>query len=865
MRLRFVVPAVLVIWCGACGPVSPVGPDSSMVVDGSTLVSDSQAVDGSTGLDAVPADAPDLIFSDTDVDMAGTDIGQDWGDLNKPCSSPDDCDSGLCIETPGGSVCTITCIEECPDGWVCKGTDLFGADLTFVCVPRFWHVCDPCTDIDDCDMPDSVCVDVGEDGTFCSVTCLNDGQCPDHYSCEVADRSGDGWCVSETGSCLCGLGKEGQETDCEVTNDFGTCIGSLFCLGLDGWSKCDAAVPEAESCDDIDNDCDGDKDEDFPKKENGCDGDDADDCENGTWTCTEDGLDVECVNESKMDIVDVCDGMDNDCDGTADEDFPDLDKPCDSDDEDQCETGTWTCTQDGTSVECINESDVDIKDLCDGLDNDCDGSVDEDYPLLSTACDSDDTDQCANGTWTCTEDGEGVECINEEAVDIQEICDYEDNNCDGSIDEGFPLLGAECDGLDGDLCENGTGTCTQDGAGVECVNEDPVGILDVCDGLDNDCDGDIDEDFTLKGEPCDGDDADLCINGTWTCTEDHSGLECVNENPVGIPEICDGVDNDCDNEIDEGFSLKGQECDSDDGDLCKNGTFTCTGDGLGVECINENPVGILEVCDGKDNDCDGSLDEGFPDKGQACDGTDSDLCKKGTYTCTGDGLGVECVNENPQNIQEICDYVDNNCNGVTDELFPTLGHACDGNDSDQCKNGTFTCKPGGTAVECVNEDPTGLVEVCDNKDNDCNGVVDPEDSGNCTVFYKDVDNDGYGTNSDSKCLCKGLGQYDVIDATDCYDGSSAAYPSQEEWFTVHRGDGSFDYDCNGTGDQHWTQMASNCTLSLEICSGTGGWSGSAPSCGQSKTWKKHCHWVFQPLAGKVGCYFDDESRVQECH
>ena len=76
-------------------------------------------------------------------------------------------------------------------------------------------------------------------------------------------------------------------------------------------------------------------------------------------------------------------------------------------------------------------------------------------------------------------------------------------------------------------------------------------IAETCDGTDEDCDGDTDEDFPLKGSACDGADADSCTNGTWTCKGDGSGLECVNETTTDIPETCDGTDEDCDGETDE--------------------------------------------------------------------------------------------------------------------------------------------------------------------------------------------------------------------------------------------------------------------------------------------------------------------------
>jgi hypothetical protein len=832
--------------------------------DGETLSQDGRTL----GDGAFPGDG--LVFDQRGIDTAwhpdAGDAQEDLaGQMNAPCQQPEDCASGLCIETGAGSVCTMTCVEECPLGWVCKGLTLYGSDTVFVCVPQYLNICKPCETDEDCGTPESVCHKfAGDEAASCTVGCAKADDCPiwDGYTCQAPDMV----CQPPTVSCSCLPEDAGKTKPCVNSNDLGTCSGESMCEAT-GWSDCSAATPASDVCDGLDNDCDGNVDEDFPTLAAPCDSDDSDLCAKGTWTCTADGLAVECVNEEETDIVDVCDGQDNDCDGDKDEDFPTKGQPCDSDDSDLCENGTWTCTADGSGVECVNETATDLVDVCDSIDNDCDGQADQDFPLKGLACDSGDLDLCENGTWTCTPDGLELECINEAKLDIIEICNYLDDDCDGEVDEGFASLGQACDGVDSDNCQYGTWTCTQEGLGVECVNETQVNIEDVCDGQDNDCDGDKDEDFPLKGQPCDGDDGDLCKNGTWTCSGDGTKLECVNEDPAGIVETCDGQDNDCDGDVDETFAQKGQACDGDDSDFCKFGFYTCKGDGTGVECVNENPAGVVEKCDGKDNDCDGDVDEDFPTKGQACDSGDSDLCKYGTLTCRGDGTGVECVNENPANVKEICDYKDNDCNGQTDEGWNgQLGQACDGNDSDLCKNGTITCKGDGTGTECVNEMPVNIPEVCDGQDNDCNGSIDPENSGGCTTYYHDGDSDGYGSSTMAgKCLCSKTGAYKVTDKTDCYDGNGNAHPYQAGWFTGHRGDGSFDYDCNGSSDKHWPQVASSCTLSLEVCSGTAGWSGSAPACGSGGTWRQNCHWVFDPFGGKVGCYFDDSSKIQECH
>lgn len=190
------------------------------------------------------------------------------------------------------------------------------------------------------------------------------------------------------------------------------------------------------------------------------------------------------------------------------------------------------------------------------------------------------------------------------------------------------------------------------------------------------------------------------------------------DGPACVPsdEICDGDDNDCNGMVDDGDPGAGDPCATGLMGPCGEGVTACQGGE--IVCVQVTTP-EAESCDGVDNDCNGQADDGDPEGGAACMTGQPGICAAGTSAC--ENGGVVC-NQNQQSTTEACNNLDDDCDGTPDDGNPGGGGVCNTGQPGICAAGTLQCQAG--VVNCV-QNQTSQAEICGNGiDEDCDGTPD---------------------------------------------------------------------------------------------------------------------------------------------
>ncbi|MDP2314090.1 MAG: putative metal-binding motif-containing protein [Pseudomonadota bacterium] len=659
----------------------------------------------------------------------------------------------------------------------------------------------------------------------------------------------------------------GAPEDCTIAFD-ANCDGSSGYADADddgtaACEDCDDANPSihpgaAEFCDGLDSDCDDLVDEDaadgrlyYPD----ADGDSYGDLAGAARAC--EAPEGWGTNFSDCDdttaavspsVAEACNGIDDDCDGSTDEgdatgalvyyDDVDLDGYGDETTPVRtCTPGAGAVTVGGDCEDLVATVNPGVAETCNGIDDDCSGVIDGaeaiDPATWYVDRDGDGWGDLAYPLASCDEpagyvsvDGDCDDTVAAVSPDADETCDGTDDDCDGTVDED-DAVGAPTWYVDADLDGYGSGAS----AVVACEAPDTTGwsllstdcddagapspvTVETCNGVDDDCDGTIDEDDasdapTWYGD-FDGDGFGDASDPTRACAVpagyEDDAHDCDDDDatvsPDGI-ELCDGVDDDCDGTVDEDAAVDAPTWYLD-ADL----------DGYGADAVGTDacsaPAGYVAA----GGDCD-DADEGFhPGAAEAdcadpldynCDGSvgDADADADGWIACEDCDDAAGAVYPGAA---ETCNAVDDDCDDVVDNEGATGAGSWyadtdgDGYGDPAAIDRSCTLPAGFVtdATDCDDADaavsPRGT-EVCATAyDDDCDGDAAELRTRDCTRYYLDYDEDTYGS-STSVCACAAFDLFVADDSDDCDDGDPAANPGATE--TTGNG---VDDDCDGIVD-----------------------------------------------------------------
>jgi hypothetical protein len=472
-----------------------------------------------------------------------------------------------------------------------------------------------------------------------------------------------------------------------------------------------------------------------------------------------------------------------------------------------------------------------VAETCNGVDDDCNGIADDNLTDVGGACGEhcpgglveNCVGECQAGTLACDQ---GVLTCVGSVGPSPEVCNGKDDDCDGVADDNLmdAWVGQACcpTGNLSDCLNSGTGTRCEAGVmscsmgGAVCLGG-TAKSAEICNGVDDDCNGIVD-DVAGIGGACTGGGVNTkgACTAAWACSgvpgPGPGGLTCTQV--VGPkPEVCNGIDDDCSGVADDNLTDVGAPCgDKCPGGLvanckgeCKAGVTVCSG---GAKACSGSIGPTAEICDGKDNDCNGVIDDGFGYPNYASDPANCGAC------------GNACALPNATNGCHVDLSVDPTAKGVCTVVACNPGK----NWVPSACGGTTPTRDGPAGVGCYYTCPVWplTAEVCDGKDNNCDGQIDEMksacDPSGLVAPANFCSNLGVCQGQTIPIVCTGAGGWKCN-----YSGvPNVEADTNGNLAVVEKRCDGLDGNCNGIVDRDgFPTLGNSCTAGLGVCQTTG--------------------------------------------